>query len=274
MADDAFASFEGKWLAANPEQAVVAVFLAPEQRLRAAAFGALVHELQQATFAASDPQVSTAKLNWWAQELVAAASGDPHHPITRALFERETARGIDRALWTALAAGAFAQVESTPASTQAETVAALAAFYEPVARLESALVLGTNSPTPEAAGLWIGSHRLRDAAEPAHARALSLDLLARHQLSRVQLEAASPQRTRLLRELLQVLRGDIEAALAAAPHASPATRVRSRLDLDRIDRAVRADDPARAVALLAPSRWRSLWFAWREARRAVSPRET
>jgi len=269
MPDEAFASFEDKWLAANPEQAVVAVFLAPEQRLRAAAFGALVHELQQAAFGASDPQVSSVKLNWWAQELVSAGNGGRRHPITTALFKHEAARAIEPALWAALVSGAFAQVESAPASTQSDTVATLAKFYQPVARLDAALVASAESPTPKAAALWIGSHRLRDLANPARVRVVPLDLLARHQLSRAQLAEPGRQRSGLLRELLQEVRGDIADALIAAPLASPGTRVRALLDLDRIAGALRTEDPAIAIAEARPSRWRSLWFAWREARRAA-----
>ena len=269
MSDDAFASFEAKWLTANPEQAIVAVFLTPDLRRRTAAFGTLVHELQQAAFAASDPQVSAVKLNWWAQELADVTNSRHRHPITRALVDEAAARRIGPALWTDLAAGAFAQVDSTPASTQADTVAALTAFYEPVARLESALLVGAETPSGDAAALWVGSHRLREVANPAGERAVSLDLLARHQLSRAQLVEASPQRAALLRDLLQSLRADIEAALPAAP-ASSGTRVHSFLDLDRIALALRADDPARALAESTPSRWRSLRFAWREARRATA----
>jgi len=269
MSDDAFASFEAKWLAANPEQGIVAVFLTPELRLRAAAFGALVHELQQAAFAASDPQVSVVKLDWWAQELIAAAKGNYRHPITRALFEHEPARRIDPTLWQALVAGAFAQIEPAPASTQADTIRALAAFYEPVARVESALLADAESAGAEASALWIGSHRLREAAQPARERAVSLELLARHNLSRAQLAEPGEKRSGLLRDLLQGLRGDIEAALLSAPKASPGRRVRSLLDLDCIASAVRAADPAVAIGQWAPSRWRSLRFAWREARRVA-----
>jgi phytoene synthase len=85
--DAAFASFERKWLEANPEQATVAVFLAPDERRRASAFGSLVHELEQTTFGVREPQVAAVKLNWWRQELIAAPARTPRHPIARELFD-------------------------------------------------------------------------------------------------------------------------------------------------------------------------------------------
>src|SRR6478736_7727110 len=108
--DAAFASFERKWLEANPEQATVAVFLAPGERRRASAFGSLVHELEQTTFGVREPQVAAVKLHWWRQELVAAAAGAPHHPIARELFDDDRTRSVDQALWSSLIDGALVQL--------------------------------------------------------------------------------------------------------------------------------------------------------------------
>src|SRR5512146_700921 len=101
MAQDhaAFASFEQKWLEANPEQATVAVFLAPAERRRAAAFGSLVHELEQTAFGVREAQVAAVKLNWWRQELAAATAGASRHPIARELFDDERARKVDDSHW-------------------------------------------------------------------------------------------------------------------------------------------------------------------------------
>ena len=97
MSDEhsAFASFERKWLDANPEQAAVLVFLRPAQRRSASAFGSLIHELTQTVFGVREAQVAGAKLGWWQQELTGAAAGNPRHPISRELFG-DRPRGGDR----------------------------------------------------------------------------------------------------------------------------------------------------------------------------------
>src|SRR5512143_3336331 len=104
MAQDhaAFASFEQKWLEANPEQATVAVFLDPAERRRAAAFGSFVHEIEQAAFGLREGQVAAVKLNWWRQELGAATAGTSRHPIAREPFDDQRAQVIDTSLWSSL----------------------------------------------------------------------------------------------------------------------------------------------------------------------------
>lgn len=266
--DAAFASFERKWLEANPEQATVAVFLAPAERRRAAAFGSLVHELEQAAFAVRETQVAAVKLNWWRQELVAAAAGTARHPIARELFDDQRARAIGAAFWSNLIDGALAQLDVGAASALDESIAALAAFYRPVASLEAALAAGDAARGDTDARLWIGSHMLRSAAaHPDHERAVPLDLLARHGLARSGLAQASPRRTALLRDFLGLVHAEIDGALAQASRASLGRRVRARLDRELAARARAAADP---VAMLASHpgqrRWRSLWLSWREAR--------
>lgn len=266
--DAAFASFERKWLEANPEQATVAVFLAPDERRRASAFGSLVHELEQAAFGVREPQAAAAKLDWWRQELIAGASGASRHPIARELFGTERARAVDAALWFALIDGALAQLDAGAASTLDESIASLAAFYRPVAALEAALVAGEAAQESANARLWISSHMLHSAAtRPGHERSVPLDLLARHGMARSSLTEESPQRAALLRDFLTVLHTELDAALAQTPYASLGRRVRARLDLDAAATARRSADPTAVLARHPQGRrWRSLWLAWREAR--------
>jgi len=269
--DAAFASFERKWLDANPEQATVAVFLAPGERRRASAFGSLVHELEQTTFGMREPQVAAVKLNWWREELVAATAARPRHPIARELFDDERTRSIDATRWSTLIDGALAQLESAAASALDDSISTLAAFYRPVASLEAAVSAQENARTEADARLWISAHLLHSAARPGHGRAIPLDLLARHGLARSALTEPSPAKTALLRDYLGLLRDEIDAALAQAPQASLGRRVRARLDRELAARASAAADPS---ALLerhpAPRRWRSLWLSWREARRKTA----
>lgn len=266
--DAAFASFERKWLEANPEQATVAVFLAPDQRRRASAFGSLVHELEQAAFGVREPQVAAAKLDWWRQELIAGAAGKSRHPIARELFDDERARAIDAALWSTLIDGALAQFDAGSASTLDESIVALAAFYQPVAVAEATLVSGDTMPGAANARLWISSHMLHlAAAHPEHERSFPLDLLARHGIARSSLTQPSPQRAALLRDFLEILHGQLDGALAQSSGASLGRRVRARLDLEVAETARKSADPAGILARHPQGRrWRSLWLAWREAR--------
>src|SRR5581483_11798928 len=126
--DGAFASFVQKWLAANPEQVAVGVFLAPEARLRASGFGALVHELAETAFATREPQVAAAKLAWWRQDL---AADEPRHPIAKTLMADAQAAAIDPALWSALVDGALAELDAPPPADLAAAFAVLNAFYGP-----------------------------------------------------------------------------------------------------------------------------------------------
>jgi phytoene synthase len=267
-ADAAFATFERKWLEANPEQGTVAVFLAPDERRRASAFGSLVHELEQTTFGVREPQVAAVKLNWWRQELDSAAAGVARHPIARELFDDERVRSIDETYWSNLINGTLAQLDGEVASTLDDSISTLAAFYRPVASLEAALAAEESAPSDASARLWISAHLLLSAAQPGHDRAIPLDLLARHGLSRPALAEPSPARSALLRDYLGLVEDEIDSALAQAPRASLGRRVRARLDRELAAKARAAADPS---ALLArhpgPRRWRSLWLSWREARR-------
>ena len=117
----AFASFEQKWLAAQPENAFVAIFLPADQRQRASAFGSLVHELEQTAFHVREPQVAATKLAWWRQELADAAAGKSRHPISKALFADRQVQAVDPNLWPAMAAGASFQIELATAASVSET---------------------------------------------------------------------------------------------------------------------------------------------------------
>ena len=265
--DAAFASFERKWLQANPEQATVAVFLTPAERRRAAAFGSLVHELEEATFGVREAQVAAVKLNWWRQEL-AAGAGTSRHPIARELFDDERARTIPAAAWSNLIEGALAQLDIGAASALDDSISALAAFYQPVALLEAALAAADATQNDANARLWISSHLLhRLAVQPDHERAIPLGLLARHGLTRSALAEPSSQRSALLRDYLALMHSEIDDALARASHATLGRRVRARLDRELTARAREAADPAATLAVHpGQRRWRNLWVSWREAR--------
>jgi len=267
--DDAFASFEEKWLAANPEQATVALFLEPDARLRAAAFGSLVHELEQAAFGLREAQVAEVKLQWWRQELLAAASGSPRHPLSAVLFADPQAAKVDAADWMALCDGALAMRHVGTASDLESLLSDYSALYAPVARIEAVLFDTPAAEVSATAKLWTVSHlllALRHLSDVPERLPVPLDLLARHELTRAALVEATPKRSELMRDFLGRLATALQSALAEAPRASLARRVRARLDLALIQSAVRAENPLRAVMTQAgAARWKALWWSWREA---------
>src|SRR5438445_5813650 len=198
----AYASFEEKWLAANPEQATVALFLAPDARLRAAAFGSLVHEFEQAAFGLREAQVAEVKIQWWRQELLAAASGSPRHPLSAVLFADPQAAKVDAADWMALCDGALSMRHVGAASDLESLLSDYSVLYAPVARIEAVLFDAPVVGAAAMAKLWTVSHlllALRHLADVPERLPVPLDLLARHELTRAMLAEAHPKRTELLR---------------------------------------------------------------------------
>jgi 15-cis-phytoene synthase len=272
--DSAFASFERKWLEANPEQSAVLVFLKPEQRQPARAFGSLIHELTQTAFVVREPQVAAAKLSWWQQELIGAAAGNPRHPISRELFHDSRAAAIDARLWRALIDGAIAQLDASFPSTFEDLLTSLSDFFGPVAAIETQLTGGSESQLDAIAKLWICSHLLlvaQNASHVAERTSMPLDLMARHGVSRADLAASTPAQIAVLKDFIGQVRGTIIENRRRISSASFGRLVRARADCWLADRAVRDDNPADYLSRNARNlRWRSLWWAWQEARHLTS----
>ncbi len=276
MSDEqsAFASFERKWIDANPEQAAVLVFLPPTQRASASAFGTLIHELTQTAFGVREPQVAAAKLGWWQQELIGAAAGNPRHPISRELFRKRRAATIDHGLWRALIDGAIAQLDASSPASFVDLLESLSDFFQPVALIETRLVENGASQSDASARLWACSHLMRsveDLSQSSDRVALPLDLLARHGVSRAEMLEPCAKRSAALNDFIAAIRDTIATNQRLATQASLGTRVRARIDSWLADGAMRADDPAQYLSRHSRNmRWRSLWWAWREARSLTS----
>lgn len=268
-----FDSFERKWLAANPENAIVAVFLPSAQRRLASAFGCLIHELSSAAFHIHEAQVAATKLEWWKQELADAAFGKPSHPVTHALFNFEGARESDPAMWPALADGALAQLDAPGAGTLSALMEQLDPFFGAVACVENALFCSENGNIEADAALWTLSHLLRALPQLADGEAhlpLPLGLLARHELTRAQLAYESPQRNMLIKDFLDELVLEGNGALGVSAVRSLPLRVRAAIDRQRIASALRVTDPLRwLTAHPHTGRLRTLRTTWSEARAAT-----
>jgi phytoene synthase len=268
MADDAFASFERKWLDANPEQAAVLVFLDADERRRASAFGALIHELVQTTFAIRETQVAAAKLSWWRHELDA---GNPRHPISIALFSDERVRAIDPAVWLALLDGALSQLDESSAGDLRQLRDRFGRFYVPVAAAENAITGAGPESITRVADLWMHAHFLSALASGsplAEHFSLPLEFFARRGIARAAAEHGE-HRIAILRDFIGDLRTTLATALAKASGASIGRRVRARSDLKLAQAALRSVDPAQTLSQRSQKPTPSqVWWAWREARGA------
>ena len=268
-ADPAFASFEEKWLQANPEQRVVAVFLEPRQRRLVHAFGKLVHELEQAIFDVREPQVAAAKLDWWHHELAAAATGNARHPVSRELFAQIAIGRVEHSRWAELIGGGLALLDPPSAPSLDAVFNTLSIFYRPVAAIESAVLDADSRQNAANADLWISSHLLRSVAlleRSERRQILPLDLLARHGLTRATAARPGAERAGLLRDYLNAVGERLDSSLIASTRASVGRRVRARLDRDLAAKAGGGRDPLAFLGAAGANRWRTIWYAWREAR--------
>lgn len=86
---DALQSFTGKWQAHWPELSLLQGFLPSAIRPLAAAWGALLCELQDCAFAIEQEAVRTPKSLWWADELQRMGAHQARHPLTVALQDAD-----------------------------------------------------------------------------------------------------------------------------------------------------------------------------------------
>lgn len=271
MADGAFASFERKWLDANPEQGAVLIFLDADERRRASAFGALVHELVQTAFAIREPQVAAAKLSWWQQELRGAAAGNPRHPVSIQLFADARARETDAMLWIAMVDGAMSQLDESSAGDFKQLLDRFGRFYVPVAAVENQLMRTGAASVERVAELWMCSHflsALPSGSPLSEHFSLPLDVFARRGIARAAAEHGQ-QRAEILRDFIGEVRATLHSALAQSPNASIGRRVRARSDSRLAEAAVKSNNPAEALSQHSQKPTpKQVWWAWREARAA------
>src|SRR5476649_1090544 len=70
------------------------LFLPPERRRAITALYAFCREVDDVVDEIEDPQLAGAKLAWWRHEIGNLASGNPQHPVTRALLPAMRPYGI------------------------------------------------------------------------------------------------------------------------------------------------------------------------------------
>ncbi|MFC4728875.1 phytoene/squalene synthase family protein [Coralloluteibacterium thermophilus] len=248
--EQAFAGFVAKWHAREPEMRVGEVFCPPPQRTVFRAWGALQHELREAVFELSDPNVAMAKSGWWAEELLALAQARPRHPVTQALAE---AGGVP---WAPLAGALIetVQVDARPAGREA-AFADVQALAAALADAEAVLFGGAaaDADARDAVATHLLAQRLLVGVGSEDRGRIPMHLQARHGLTGAQLaeEGGAPARRDWAGEL-------IEALPARLPQAPLYRRLRAAADRGRLRRAAagRADAPAHPLAALLRS-WRA-----------------
>jgi 15-cis-phytoene synthase len=73
------------------------LFLPPPRRAAITAFYAFCREVDDVVDEVTDPGVAATKLTWWRKEVASAFSGQPSHPVMKALLPLTQAHGIEAA---------------------------------------------------------------------------------------------------------------------------------------------------------------------------------
>ena len=245
----AIGHFVAKWQAREPDMALAEVFVAPADRERFRAWGALVHELREAAFELSDARVTAVKCQWWAEELLGLAGGRSRHPLTGPL-------AVADAPWASLARAmaSLRDDEARPADAAA-SLFQLLPLATALADTEAAVFGEPASPdASRAIAVHLRLQRLPAGLSAADVAGVPLNLMARHGLDAGALAAG--QGMPLLRDWAR----ELAAALPPARGLPLFRRLRTGLDAARLARlaAGRGFDPPAAPA--------TVWRAWRLAR--------
>lgn len=246
----ALAAFVGKWLQREPEMAIAEVFVPPERKSLHRAWGALLHELREATFELSDARVTAIKTGWWAEELIGVGQGRHRHPLTEVLADRT-------APWSGLGRSLLELPDPDQRyGTTVEVIDSLMPLARSVIAVESALFAASAGDDAARALVvhWLWQRLPQGLASEDQAR-IPLHLFARHGLSAAQLLAG--QGEALLRDWTAELQGQLPAALTGG---SAFRRTRTRFDRARLQSCAAGQGFAEPRALA------TLWRAWRAAR--------
>ena len=268
MSADALASFEAKWAQARPELPLALRFAPASMRPFISAFACLASEIAHAAFQLAEPEVAATKLHWWAEELSGFAEGRARHPLTVVLAGHAPIRELGANVWASVVPAAFAQRDAAPVSALDKLLGAYARFEMPLASIEATLHPEFDvEMSAKAASLSRAFDEIIRLPEllARDRLPISLDLLARHQLSRNDLGQPGSLRDAALRDHFLALATHMSSLERRG--LSPLTAIRLHADLQRSRRAARAGDPlAESVRNLDRLPFSSAWVGWRAAR--------
>lgn len=266
-AEDAFVA---KLVQAYPEFRLLQPYLRTPAGAAQLAFEGIAHELTQAVFHLPEPVVATGKLQWWAEELERCVAGEARHPLARQLG-RVPATRWDRAAFAPLLAAANRVHEAPPAVDFSAQRAQLRPVFITLEQLRGPLLGAAGQGSEAQAELRVLGHLLRLLArlpldDASGGPAISMQLLARHQLSNAELATAGPARDALVREQLALIASALDT-LALPADGSWIARLRARCERWRARPLPPGDPFAPLWPRLDRVPWNTAWLAWREARR-------
>ena len=276
--DAVLQGFIDKWLAVQPQQRIALAFVDARRYPGHIALAALEQELLTAAYGIVAPQVATAKLHWWADELAGAAASGGRHPLTRVLFDDERARAIDGARWLAPVLAAVAQREQGTAADFSAQLGAALPLHGALAALETQWWFGPQASAERATRVAMLNHLLHallrlEQDTQRDCLPLPMTRLARHGLSRTQLRTSSMARQQAIAaQLDEIQRGWLLTGGLSGP-LSVFRAVESRHGSALARRAARSDD---ALATLRRGQPRAglsttlqAWHAARAWRRTI-----
>lgn len=275
MNDVAVESFVRKWLAARPAMRVALAFVDPAERDAHVALAAFEQELIEATYGIGEAHVAQVKLNWWVEELAAAAASGGRHPLTRALFSSPRAQGVAAAVWLQPALAAQAHFEHVTPTDFAAQLAQAEPFHAALGALETAWWFGPHADAARAARMATLGHVLAmtsqlDRAASGERLPLPMARLARHGLDREGLGSDNPARREAVRAQIRDLRQAYRKAWAQPGPLSVFRGLQARVDTRIMRQAQRRADPLAALSarLAQPGGPATAFAAWVATRRA------
>lgn len=270
MSHSALDSYLSSWREADPQRTYAWLFLRRAERLRYGVCAAVIDEWLKALRDVQEPQVAVAKLGWWREELLRAAEGEGHHPLTQSLFAEPRGREVPSSCWTAVVDAGLLAIAAPPAADFAAQHSAARPLAKAIAELETRVWFGAREESSRAVGVTAVANLVADmralATRADHGRSpLPMNLMARHGLSFEGLAEDGLDRRAAMRDYAALLRN---ALTEAATMPGPLTLFRAvglQHDLRSLDRAARADNPLRV--LRAPRLgFATLLKTWRAAR--------
>jgi phytoene synthase len=250
------------------------LFLPPDRRRAITALYAYCREVDDVVDEIADPQIARSKLQWWRSEVDRLFSGQPQHPVTRALQPFLDSLGLPRQHFEDILDGMTMDLEYNR-YPDFRTLEVYCHRVAGVVGLLSARIFGhTQAATLEyARDLGIAlqlTNILRDVGEDVRRNRIyiPLDELARFDVTTddLILFRETPELGRLLQFQATRAREHYDRAFAALPAVDRRAQ-RAGLIMGNIYRRlldeVEAEGPAVINRRVALTPIRKLWIAWR-----------
>lgn len=270
--------------AANPLFRISRVFAPEGQAGRLLPLYALFAMLERLCWNRSDVEVARRKLDWWRAECLQGEFERSAHPVLKEFVVSGAFRSVDRGLLVPLFDSVDSRLDALPTADLAALERLCSSVAEPQLALELAVCTGGDAAASAAFAAHLPHMGLaqlfRESARSAQDGRfwwLPLNLLARHGISRAQLEQDldAPAGQALFDDILDCAQRWGEAAVQSNPgrEARPAALhfvVSSQLQGCALQR-LRKTRPSKYASALTRVGARELLQAWRVARRVSRP---